>query len=303
MNKKSILIGCNGYLGRHLIGELEPLDYEFQNFDIQDKPAPGIKNYQRLDISVKENLEQLDADVGFIFLFAGLTGTADGFDRYEDFIRINELGLLNLLTWMRDTGCSARIVFPSTRLVYKGRKNYALKESDPKEPKTIYALNKLASENILRMYHNAFGINYTIFRICVPYGNRFGDVYSYGTLGFFMGKAIRGEDITLFGDGIIRRTFTHVEDISRIISQAIETPSTENDIFNIGGENKSLLDVAQMISKRFNVKVRLVDWPNLTLKLESDDTVFNDEKLTNIVNIRYTYDLKRWIEHIGKEMY
>jgi len=298
MSKKSIIIGSNGYLGRHLANELKQQAYENLNFDIQEKPAPEIENYQRLNISNKEDLDQLDSDVDYIFLFAGLTGTADGFDRAEDFIRVNELGLLNLLNWMRETNCKARIVFPSTRLVYQGRKNHALIESDPKECKTIYALNKLACENLLWMYHNAFGINYTVFRICVPYGNSFGDAYSYGTLGFFLSKALQCEDITLFGDGSIRRTFTHVDDITRIIMEAIEKPSSKNEIFNIGGENNSLLEVAEMIAKKFGVSVQLVDWPDMALKLESDDTVFDDGKLKHVVNIKYYKNLKTWIDKL-----
>lgn len=299
MSKKSIIIGSNGYLGQHLANELEQQGYENQNFDIQEKPTTGVENYQKLDISKKGDLNQLDAGVDYIFLFAGLTGTADGFDRAEDFIRVNELGLLNLLNWMRENDCKARIVFPSTRLVYQGRKSHALIESDPKETKTIYALNKLACENLLWMYHNAFGIDYTVFRICVPYGNSFGDAYSYGTLGFFLSKALKGEDITLFGDGTIRRTFTHVEDITRIIMDAIEKPSTKNEILNIGGENKSLLEVAEMIAEKLGVGVRLVDWPEMALKLESDDTVFNDGKLRKAVNIEYMQDLGKWIGSVG----
>ncbi len=298
MNKKSILIGSNGYLGRHLAHELKLKGFNNQNYDVHNEPASGIENYNIIDISKKEELGQLDAGADFIFLFAGLTGTVDGFDRPEDFIRVNELGLLNLLTWMRENACKARVVFPSTRLVYKGRKNHALIESDPTETKTVYALNKLASENLLWMYQNAFGIDYTIFRICVPYGINFGDAYSYGTLGFFLSKAIRGEDITLFGDGSIRRTFTHVDDISRIIAGSIESPATKNDIFNIGGEDQSLVEVAQMIAQKFSVRIRLVDWPDMALKLESDDTVFNGEKLRNSVNISYKKNLKTWIETI-----
>jgi len=299
MSKKSILIGSNGYLGRHLAHELKAKGFDNKNFDIQKESAAGIENYSQIDITRKEALEQLDAGADLIFLFAGLTGTADGFDRYEDFTRINEVGLLNLLTWMREYSCKARVVFPSTRLVYQGKKNHALLESDPKETKTIYALNKLASENLLWMYQNAFGIDYTIFRICVPYGNNFGDAYSYGTLGFFLSKAIEGEDITLFGDGSIRRTFSHVDDISKIITETIESPATRNEIFNIGGENKSLFEVAQMIAEKFSVNVKLVDWPEMALKLESDDTVFNDEKLYRAVNINYKQNLEKWMRTVG----
>jgi UDP-glucose 4-epimerase len=296
--KKSILIGSNGYLGRHLANELKIKGFDNKNFDLQDVPAQGIENYSKIDVSKKEDLEQLDSGVDYIFLFAGLTGTADGFDRAEDFIRVNELGLLNLLNWMRENDCKARIVFPSTRLVYQGRKNHALIESDAKETKTIYALNKLASENLLWMYQNAFGINYTAFRICVPYGNNFGDAYSYGTLGFFLSKAINGENITLFGDGSIRRTFTHVDDISRVIVQAIHVPATENEVLNIGGENQSLLEVAEMIAVKFGVGVQLVDWPEMALKLESDDTVFDDEKLRRNADVAYKQNLRKWINSL-----
>lgn len=299
MSKNSILIGANGYLTRHLAHELNKQGYNNRNLDIQDKPAQGIVNYQKLDISNKKDLDQLDAGVDFIFLFAGLTGTADGFDHYEDFIRVNELGLLNLLTWMRESNCKARIVFPSTRLVYQGRKEHALIEGDPKEALTIYALNKLACENLLSMYQNAFGIDYTIFRICVPYGNNFGDAYSYGTLGFFLSKAMNGEDITLFGDGSVRRTFTHVDDISRIIIDGMGSPKTKNEVFNIGGENKSLLEVAKMIAGKFNVGIQLVDWPEMALKLESDDTVFDDGKLHKALDFNYKQSLVEWVESLG----
>lgn len=86
---------------------------------------------------------------------------------------------------MKESGSTARIVFPSTRLVYKGQQNVLLKEDAEKAPNTIYALNKLACEYMLAMYQKAFGIHYTIFRICVPYGSLIKSGTSYGTLGFF----------------------------------------------------------------------------------------------------------------------
>lgn len=297
--KKSLLIGSNGYFGRHLANFLEAEGFENHNYDIHPEAAQGITLYKPLDITRREGFETLDSEIDFIFMFAGLTGTADGFDRFEEFISVNEIGLLNLLTWMRKTACKARIVFPSTRLVYKGRKNYALKEDDPKETKTIYAVNKMAAENILAMYQNAFGIDFTIFRICVPYGNLFDDAYSYGTLGFFLEKARINEDIALFGDGSIRRTFTHVEDISRLIIESVQIDGTRNRVFNIGGEDLGLLEAATLIAEKYGVAVKHVGWPEMALRLESDDTVFDGSRLSSLVSYENRFSVKKWLSVQG----
>ena len=293
--KTSLLIGSNGYLGRHLSVFLDKNGIENQNFDIHPSAFEGIKNYRQFDITKIASFQNLDPNIDFIFLFAGLTGTADGFDKYRDFVKVNELGLLNLLEWVRSSGSKARIVFPSTRLVYKGRKNYSLKEDDAKETKTIYALNKLAAENLLWMYQNAFGINYTVFRICVPYGNIFGGAYSYGTVGFFLDKAYKNEDIVLFGNGSIRRTFTHVEDICRNFYDAILNEGSKNQVFNVGGENLSLLEAATLVASKFDVGINFMPWPEMALKLESDDTVFDDSKLCSLIDPSRKFDLQNWL--------
>ena len=296
--QKSILIGSNGYLGRHLAFHLDKNNFENHNFDLPASTHPEINNYESLDICSKNDFDILDPKVDFIFMFAGLTGTADGFDRYRQFVEVNEIGLLNLLDWMRRTQCKARLVFPSTRLVYKGRKDHVLKEDDPKESRTIYAANKLNAENILWMYQNAFGIDYTVFRICVPYGHLFDRKFSYGTVGFFISKAEAGQDISLFGDGMIGRTFSHVLDISDSILKAIQSETTKNEIYNIGGENLMLVDVARLVAKKYDVGIKHTDWPAMALRLESDDTVFDDSKLRSAFPIHYRHSIKEWIMEI-----
>ena len=86
---------------------------------------------------------------------------------------------------MRKAKSTAKIVFPSTRLVYKG-KDEPLLENDTKEFKTIYSINKYACEQYLKMYSDVFDIRYCIFRICVPYGSLLDGVSSYGTAEFFI---------------------------------------------------------------------------------------------------------------------
>ena len=293
--QKAIVIGSNGYLGRHLADYLQQQNYVTALYDLQEKSLLPDQPYARLDITQAADFDQLDAAADYLFFMAGRTGTNVGFDQHQDFVRANETGLLNLLQWMRKSGCRARIIYPSTRLIYKGVKDYALKETDAKETKTIYAVNKLAAENLLWMYHNAFDINYTIFRICVPYGNVFGGGFSYGTIGFFISQAEQQGAITLFGDGSIRRTFSHVSDIAAAMVATISQPKTENEIYNVGGENRSLLQAAQLVADKFGAQIKFLDWPEQALRLESGDTVFDDSKLHKATGYNYRHTLAGWL--------
>jgi len=207
--------------------------------------------------------------------------------------------LLNILEIHHQQKSKARIIFPSTRLVYKGIKDESLSENAEKEALTIYAQNKLSCENYLKMYQNYFGINHTIFRICVPYGNLIDNSYSYGTLGFFLNKAKNNENITLFGNGSQKRTFTHVADIINTIFLTIKLSSTKNNVYNIGSnDNLSLSEVANLVANKNGVKVAYLAWPEEALKIESGDTIFNDKKLISTINYTYKNSLTKWIKTI-----
>ena len=116
---------------------------------------------------------------------------------------------------------------------YKGIEKTPLIETAEKQAKTLYAQNKLSCESYLNMFANAFGMEYTTFRICVPYGNIFGDDYSYGTIGFFLKMAQSGKNISLYGDGSLMRTFTHVEDITNAIITTVSRPESVNEVYNL----------------------------------------------------------------------
>jgi len=295
----SIILGANGYIGRHLTHFLSQAGHTIIPTDVQEASVDRAENYQKLDITDIENVNKLDFNVDYIFVFAGLTGTKVGFDQYQNYLKVNEVGLLNILEHRKNTGGHAKIIFPSTRLVYKGNKNQLSKETAEKEAKTIYAQNKLACEGYLSMYANFFDIDYTIYRICVPYGNVFDQNYSYGTIGFFLSRAMKDENITLYGEGEPKRTFSHVEDICQLIINSIHLPETINETFNIGSnDNRDLLSVAQQIARKYEVGVDFVAWPDAARRLESGDTMFDGSKLQNLLNYNYKHHINDWIDRL-----
>lgn len=298
--KKITIIGANSHIARNVLFLLRQRDdiAEVKLYDFADEQADVNENYQKININKQTDVDKIDMDCDVIFMFVGKTGSANGFDEYDTFIDINEKALLNVLNSYRKQNSRAKIIFPSTRLVYKGKKGVQ-RETDQKEFKTIYAMNKYACEKYLEMYHAVYDINYCIFRICVPYGTLVQGSKSYGTAEFMLSKAREGKNISLYGDGSQRRTLTYMGDLcANLIDGAFSTKCC-NDVYNIGGENYSLKEMAELIAKNAGVEVDFVAWPEVSLKVESGDTVFDDTKLIECIGKIGNTKFADWVK---KEM-
>jgi len=296
-NKKCLVFGADGYIGRHLVHYLLQSGSTVAAFGHATNAPCNEVNYQVVDVGERASLDGIDWDVDLVFMFAGLTGTYDGFQRAEQFVKVNEIGLLNILELIRASSFRPRMVFPSTRLVYRGS-DTALKEGDPCEPKTIYAANKLACEHLLRVYSNSFDIDYTIYRICVPYGNVIGSEYSYGTIGAFMKQAATNNVIRIYGDGSLRRTYTHVEDLCDQILYSCLAGSTRNQTLNTFGEDVSLCRVAKVIAIKYGAILEFIPFPNKDLRIESGHTVFDAAMLLGLFEVCLKHKIGNWLEGI-----
>lgn len=289
---KIIVFGANGYIGRHLCKALKEKGYKFMPVGLSENSLDNYSNYVSLDIAIKSDFNKISLDVDMIFMFAAITGTKTDDESAKRFKAINEQGLINLLDSIVEQKSNAKVIFPSTRLVYKGVKDCLLSENAEKEAKTPYALSKLNGEKLLADYNRRNGLNYTIFRICVPYGNCFDENYSYGTIGFFLSKAKNGEDINIYGDGELKRTFTHIQDIVDVIIGSSFNSLSDGKTYNIGGnDNISLKELALVITKKYNVGLNYIEFPQEALLIESGDTMFNDNKIKKELGVNYRYSI------------
>jgi len=242
----------------------------------------------------------VDWAVDVVFLFAGVTGTAASFKNHESYVTGNEIGLLNVLQSIRMSSYRPRLVFPSSRLVYKGS-DAALPETADLEAKTVYAANKIACEFHLRAFSNAFDIPHTIFRICVPYGNSQGSEYSFGTVGNFIRQAVETGRICLYGDGSLHRTFTHIDDLCSFMVLASASGEFENGTFNIPGDDLSLREAAQLIGARLGAAIEFVPWPSFDLRIESGSTVFDGTKTQSRLPLVAARNMAQWAATIAPQ--
>jgi len=289
---KCLVFGAGGYMGGHLAQALADAGHAVVAH--ARRPDAGQRG---VDLSDRHALAGVDWDVDRVFLFAGVTGTAASFEDHGRFVQGNDIVLLNMLDAIRRSSFRPRLVFPSSRLVYRGA-DHALPETAALEAKTLYAANKISCELYLQAYANAFELPYTVFRVGVPYGNRRGTAYSYGTVGNFIQQATQAGRIRMYGDGRLRRTFTHIDDICRTLIDGATRDDFANETFNLPGEDLSLIEAAELIAARLDATIEHVPWPALDQRIESGSTVFDSRKLLARLPRAVTHQLADWAARI-----
>jgi UDP-glucose 4-epimerase len=147
----------------------------------------------------------------------------------------NLIGSVNLINAAVnfDVQC---FVFTSSIAVY-GAGQTPMSEDLAPEPEDPYGIAKLAVERELKVSHEMFGLPYVIFRPHNVYGERqnIGDRFR-NVVGIFMNQLLRGEPMTVFGDGEQQRAFTHVRDVAPAIADSPEVAAARNRVFNVGAD-------------------------------------------------------------------
>lgn len=165
-----------------------------------------------------------------------LAAVADVKDVYNDPYyaeSINVRGTINVLEAIRRSVGVKRLIYGSTTWVYGGAAETAVNEDTPLGPPAhLYTATKVASEYYCQSYMKMYGLPVTILRYGIPYGPRARDG---AVVPIFVSKALRGEPLTLAGDGSQFRKFVYVEDLAEGNVLALK-PAAANKIYNLDGE-------------------------------------------------------------------
>lgn len=284
--KKVSIIGSNSFIARNLITYLEQFKNDYKLF-LYDFGEDDIhENYRKVDFSDKESVNKINFDVDVIFIFIGRTGGVQGFDEYSSFIEINEIFFLNILKCYCEQECRPRIIYPGSRLVFEDSDD-VISENSAFQPKSIYAVTKVACENYLKIYKEAFGLDYVVLRICTPYGTLIDSKGNYGTFEIFWNQALKDKKITVFGDGNQRKTFTQMVDICEAYKRLIDANSIKYESYNLGGQALSINDVVNEIAKEANVEIEHVPWPDIYKVSDGGSVVFDSSRFDSEFGINY----------------
>lgn len=294
---KYIVTGGAGFIGSNIVDYLLKFEHEVIVIDNESSDANEqfywnnkAKNY-KYDICEYEKIFPLFEGVDVVLHLAAEARIQPCIINPQKAIETNIKGTFNVLEASRHNKVK-RVVYSSTSSAYGLKNKPPLDEEMPKDCLNPYSVTKTCGEELCLMYQKLYGLETVIFRYFNVYGPRQPLKGQYApVIGIFLKQKRNNEPLTIVGDGLQRRDFTHVSDVvSANIKAAITDVDQEayGQVYNVGtGTNYSVNQIARMISEN---KVNIAPRPG-----ETRYSLANNQKLRKTFGWEPTVKLEDWI--------
>ena len=255
MRRRMTVTGGAGFIGSNLVQLLTSLDHRVTVIDDLSsgyrENLDGLPGVELLEASILDEGEVLRAVDGaeVVFHLAASVGNKRSIDNPVLDSRINVIGTLNVLEAARRSGVR-KVVYSSSAGIFGELRTMPVAEDHPIAPCSPYGASKLAGEKHALAYAELYDLEVVALRYFNVYGpNQRFDAYG-NVIPIFVFQMLRGEPITIFGDGEQTRDFIHVADVARANLQAAEAEGLSG-AFNLGsGERITVNRLAQLITER-----------------------------------------------------
>lgn len=280
--KRTLITGAAGFLGSHLCDRFIAEGHHVIGMD--NLITGDLKNIAHL--FPKERFEfhhhdvstfvHLEGTLDYILHFASPASPIDYLKIPIETLKVGSLGTLNLLGLAKVK--NARILVASTSEVYGDPLVHPQNEEyygnvSPIGPRGVYDEAKRFMESITMAYHRHHGLDTRIVRIFNTYGSRM-RLNDGRVVPAFMGQALRGEDLTVFGDGSQTRSFCYIDDQVEGIYRLLMSDFVEP--VNIGNPDETtILEFAQEIIKLTGTDQKIIFKP-----LPTDDPLQRQPDIT-----------------------
>jgi UDP-glucose 4-epimerase len=262
-----LVTGGAGFMGSHVARHLVAAGHEVVVLDDlsggYESNVPDGATFVQGSVVEPDLVDELFREHGFSHVFHLAAYAAEGLSHFIRRFNYtnNVLGSVNVLNAAVRAETVERYVFTSSIAVY-GPAQTPMSEDVVPEPEDPYGIAKYAVELDLRAAQRMFGLDYTIFRPHNVYGElqNLADPYR-NVIGIFMNQLMTGRPMTIFGDGLQTRAFTHIDDVAPVIARSIDVPGAANEVFNIGAETPyTVLDLAHAVARAFGVAEPEIDF-------------------------------------------
>lgn len=252
---KILVTGGSGFIGSHLVDQLEKEGYDVKVLDIVKPYRKGIK-FVKANILDYESLEKAIKGIDVIYHLVAYQDISNAFNVPAEFMKVNTYGALNVLEAARKNNVK-RVIFSSSVWVYSTVKEDFVTEDTPLNPANanhLFTLSKLMSEAYIQSYKRFYNQDFTILRYGVTYGPR---AKPNGLVPCFVKKLFNNEEITILGDGNQTRSLIHVKDIVEGNIVALKDIA-KNKIYNLDGLKPiSINEFLKLIQELFGKKAKI----------------------------------------------
>jgi dTDP-glucose 4,6-dehydratase len=253
-----LITGAAGFIGSHLCEKFLKEGHEVIGLDnfltgTPDNIAHLFENprftFIRYDVT---NFLYVKGDLDLILHFACPASPVDYMNHPIHTMKVDSIGTFNTLGLAKEKG--SRYVFASTSEVYGNPTVHPQPETywgnvNPLGPRSVYDEAKRFSEALTMAYHRQHRLDVRIVRIFNTYGPRM-RINDGRVIPNFIYQALRGEDLTVHGDGTQTRSFCYIEDLVEGIYRVATAEGIEGEVFNLGNpEECTILELAEKILK------------------------------------------------------
>ena len=293
---KYLVTGGAGFIGSHLVDRLineghkvVVVDNESANSNGQFYWNKAATNH-KLDICDYETIHELFEGVDVVFHLAAEARIQPSIINPRLTVETNVMGTFNVLEACRHHSVK-RLVYSSTSSAYGLKNSPPLLETMKKDCLTPYSVTKTCGEELCAMYTKLYGIETVSFRYFNVYGDRQPLKGQYApVVGIFLRQRNNNEPLTVIGDGMQKRDFTHVGDAveANIRAAQLQNKNCVGQLINVGtGQNYRIIELARMISDNYVfVKSR---------KGESQETLADTKKLEAVFGWKPKSSLKEYL--------
>ena len=297
MTRTNLITGGAGFIGSNLAQRLLSMGERVVLLDNLSRPnvtrnaawlskcfedRPELRVADVLDESaVRQCVNQADC----VFHFAAQVAvTASLSDPVHDFA-VNARGTLNVLEAVRTSPRRPAVFFTSTNKVYgdlgqlalslgehgyqpnaEHIRQHGVREDAPLDFHSPYGCSKGCADQYVRDYARCFGIRAVVFRMSCIYGPRQFGTEDQGWVAHFLLRALRGEPITVYGDGHQTRDLLFVGDlVEAFLAARAKLDVCSGEVFNIGGGPKNCASVLDVLKRagaltRSELALAFADW-------------------------------------------
>ena len=259
--KKILVTGGAGFIGSHLVDRL--VDDGHEVLVIDDLSNGRLANLERSlqgttflerDISIPFNEDEFSDIAADVIYHLACFPRSQSFANPTRDVEVNVNGMVNVLELARRS--MARVIFSSNSGIYDTSR-IPIDEEAEDTPKTPYDLNKLTAERYLRLYHEAYGVEYAVFRFATVYGPRQRTSPDWKPVVIeFIDKLSKGQAPTIYWDGDQTRDFINVKDIVRALVLAIDSEEATGETMILGsGVEISINTLYETVCNQLGVEI------------------------------------------------
>lgn len=246
-----LLLGGNGFLGRNIISKLaQNKTFSIFSFDLYEpvQPLVGVQYYCG-NLSDEEKIDSIlrEKSINIVIHLVSTLIPASTVQDYENDCNTVYNPTVKILELC--VKYNTKFIYMSSGGTIYGNQHGIISEDAPATPISYYGFSKLQMESLIKFYHRVYGLEYLILRPSNPYGvgqNLYG---KQGIIAVSLGKLLKNETLTVFGDGSNIRDYIYIDDYTLYIEKLIEN-NISNQTFNIGsGKGYSITEVLETLQK------------------------------------------------------